>query len=75
MGLGVVDPVVYGVGALVLREEQVQVLEGLPEEEGLHHVPGSRVGGVPHIVDGGVAVANAAVLLYSLQMITFIISY
>ena len=36
------------------REEQVEVLEGRPQEEGLHHVPRPGVQRVPHVADGSV---------------------
>ena len=38
-----------------VREKQVEVLEGLPQEEGLHHVPRPCVQRVPHVADGSVA--------------------
>lgn len=39
----------------VIREEQEQVLESLPQEEALHLVPRLWVAGVLHIVNRGVA--------------------
>ena len=34
-----------------VRKEEVEVLEGLPQEERLHHVPRPRVQRVPHLVN------------------------
>lgn len=39
----------------VIWEEQVQILQGLSQEEALHLVSRARVVRVPHIIDGGVA--------------------
>ena len=49
-----------------VREEQVEVLEGLSQEEGLHHVPGPSVQGVAHVADGGVAAGHLRVRLDAL---------
>ena len=48
-------------------EQKIQILERLAQEEGLHHVLGPGVQGVPHVADGGVAAAHLAVLLNALQ--------
>ena len=50
-------------------EQQVEVLEGLPEEERLHHVPGPRVQGVPHVADGRVAAGHLRVRLDPLRVV------
>ena len=49
-----------------VSKEQIKVFEGLPQEEGLHHVLWPRVLGVKHVADGSVARANLRVILYSL---------
>ena len=49
-----------------VREKQVEVLEGLPQEEGLHHVPRPGVQRVPHIADRCVASRHLGVGLYPL---------
>ena len=50
-----------------VSKEQVEVLEGFPQEERLHHVPRPGVQRVPHVADGSVASAHLAVLLNALQ--------
>ena len=55
------------VDLLAVSKEQVEILERLPEEEGLHHVLGSGVERAPHVADGGVAAAHLRVLLDSLR--------
>ena len=49
-----------------VREEQVEVLEGLSQEEGLHHVPGPGVQRVADVADGGVAAGHLRVRLDAL---------
>ena len=63
--LGVEHPPVQ-VDLVSVREEQVEVLEGLSQEERLHHVPGPRVQRVTHVADGGVAAGHLGVRLYAL---------
>jgi hypothetical protein len=48
-------------------KEQVEVLERLTQEEGLHHVAGASVQRVLHIADRSVATRNAGVLLDALE--------
>jgi len=66
MSLGVEHPLVQ-VNLVPVGEQQVEVLEGLPEEERLHHVPGPRVQGVPHVADGRVAAGHLRVRIDTLE--------
>ena len=66
VGLGVEHPLVQ-VHLMPVCKEEVEVLECLPKEEGLHHVPGPGVHGVPDVTDGGVAATHFAVSFYALQ--------
>ena len=50
-----------------VSEQEVEVLEGLPEEEGLHHVLGPNVEGVADVADGRVAAAHSAIVLDALK--------
>ena len=52
-----------------VSKEQVEVLEGFPQEERLHHVPRSGVQRVPHIADRCVASRHLGVGLYPLCII------
>ena len=54
VGLGVEDVAVQAHQVGVVGEQQVQILQRLPQEEALHLVPGGGVVWVAHIVDGGV---------------------
>ena len=67
VGLGVENPLVQIHLVLVCKQE-IEVLESLPEEEGLHHVPGPCVHGVPDVADGGIASTNLAVSFYALRI-------
>lgn len=58
MGLRVEDVLVETEQLRVVGEEQVEVLQRLAQEETLHLVPGTRVNGVAHVVDGSVAAAG-----------------
>ena len=49
-----------------VSKEQVEVLEGFPQEERLHHVPRPGVQRVPHIADRCVASRHLGVGLYPL---------
>ena len=51
---------------LAVGEEEVEVLERLPEEEGFHHVARPRVQRVPHVPDRGVTPGHLGVLLNTL---------
>lgn len=66
MCLGVEDPLIQ-VYFLMICEQQIQILERLAQEEGLHHVLGSCVQRVPHVADGGVAPTHLAILLNTLE--------
>ncbi len=66
MRLCVEDPPAE-VDLLAVSKEQVEILERLAEEEGLHHVLGPGVERAPHVADGGVAAAHLRVLLDSLR--------
>lgn len=55
VGLGVEHEGVQAEQVRVVGEQQVQVLERLPQEEALHLVPGLWVVRVLHVADGGVA--------------------
>ena len=52
---------------LAIGEEEVEVLERLPEEEGLHHVTRPRVQRILHVSDRGVAPGNLGVFLNALE--------
>ena len=66
MGLRVEDPAAQ-VNLMAVGKEQVEILERLAEEEGLHHVLGPGVQRVAHVADGGVAAAHLRILLDTLQ--------
>ena len=51
VGLGVEDPAVQGDDAVVVREEEEEVLERLPQEETLHLVPRVWVCRIRYIID------------------------
>lgn len=55
MSLCIEDKLVQVQEIHIVREKKEQILEGLPQEKTLHLVPGLRVAGILHIVDGGVA--------------------
>ena len=52
-----------------VSEEEVEVLQGLPQEVRLHLVPGHRVVSVQHVVNGGVAVRHLCVFLKTLEKV------
>ena len=52
---------------LAVGEEEVEVLERLPKEEGFHHVARPRVQRVPHVTDRGVTTGNLGILLNALD--------
>ena len=72
MCLGVEDPLIQ-VYFLMISEQQIQILERLAQEEGLHHVLGSCVQRIPHVADGGVASTHLAILLNALKVWIIII--
>lgn len=55
MSFRVEDVLVQADEVGVVREEQVQIFQGLSEEEALHLVSGARVVWVTDVIDGGVA--------------------
>ena len=65
MRLSVEHPLVQG-KLVSVRKQEVEVLERLAEEEGLHLVLGPGVQRVSHITDCRVASANFAILLNAL---------
>ena len=50
-----------------VSEQEVEVLEGLPQQEGFHHVPRPDVERVADVPDRGVAAAHATVVLDALR--------
>ena len=58
-----------------VSKEQVEVLEGFPQEERLHHVPRSGVQRVPHIADRCVASRHLGVGLYPLCIMKISLKY
>lgn len=58
MGLCVEDVLVQTEQLHVVREEQIQILQRLTQEEALHLVPGPGVNGVTDVVNGRVATAR-----------------
>ena len=65
MRLGVEHPLVQG-ELVSVREQEVEVLERLAKEEGLHLVLRPGVQWVSHITDRRVASANFAIFLNAL---------
>lgn len=55
------------VNLLLISEQQVEVLQSLPEEERFHHVLGSQVQGVPDVTHGCVSVQHFGVLFNALK--------
>ena len=68
VGLGIENPFIQ-VNLMVVCEQKIKILERLPEEEGLHHVLGSRVDWVLYVADGGVPAAHLGVALYALETV------
>jgi hypothetical protein len=54
-------------------KEQVEVLERLTQEEGLHHVAGASVQRVLHIADRSVATRNAGEIIEAFSFRVFTI--